>query len=166
MDVAFADLDFPALDAAEFEALVLWVPPEERPLRGLAGLCDWRLCGTLSRILSEGWYSAGPGEVLLVPSGGRLAARRLFAFGLGEPAGRQGQIERLLPRALSALSRARVESAAFAVPWPGLDLSTSLSLWARSAPGGPARQLLLGPAEAIGRWLAENRGRVAGLAAG
>jgi hypothetical protein len=36
------------------ETLVLPFFSDERPLRGAAGLCDWRLCGRLSRMLQAG----------------------------------------------------------------------------------------------------------------
>ena len=36
------------------ETLVLPFFADERPLRGAAGLCDWRLCGRLSRLLAVG----------------------------------------------------------------------------------------------------------------
>ncbi len=158
VEVRLAELTAAALDEAAVEALVLLVPPEERPLRGLAGLCDWRLCGALSRTLSGGWYGAGPGEVLLTPTGGRIGPGRLFVFGLGAREGREAELSRLLPRVLDALRRARVESVGFALPWPGLELAASVAQWAEFAPQGPRRQLLFGQAAAIARELSARSG--------
>lgn len=68
---------------------------DERPLRGAAGLCDWRLGGRLSRLLGarigpqrddrgEGVRVRGQfGEKLLLPTGTRLPFGRLILFGLG-----------------------------------------------------------------------------------
>jgi hypothetical protein len=73
------------------EALVLPFFADERPLRGPAGLCDWRLCGRLSRLLGGGQRQervAGAwGELTLYPvrvNGlARLPFERLVLFGLG-----------------------------------------------------------------------------------
>ncbi len=87
MSVHFAAGELARLDTLEaHEALVLSFFAGERPLRGVAGLCDWRLCGRLSRLLKAGRLSGLPGEVtLLPPPGGRLPFGRLLLFGLGEP---------------------------------------------------------------------------------
>jgi hypothetical protein len=63
---------------------------DERPLRGAAGLCDWRLGGRLSRLLGAGSPSArlrgAYGDRLLMPTGPRLPWERLVLFGLGPQA--------------------------------------------------------------------------------
>jgi len=56
---------------------------DERPLAGVAGCIDWRICGKLSRILQNGFFSAEASEMLMIPVGGRFGPRRLFLFGLG-----------------------------------------------------------------------------------
>jgi hypothetical protein len=63
--------------------LVLPFFADERPLRGAAGLCDWRLCGRLSRMLGQGRVQGGFGEATLYPPGRRLAFPLLLLFGLG-----------------------------------------------------------------------------------
>jgi hypothetical protein len=55
---------------------------DERPLRGAAGLVDWRLCGRLSRLLQAGRVSGAPGETTLLPAQ-RLPFGKLLLFGLG-----------------------------------------------------------------------------------
>ena len=69
------------------EALFLPFFADERPLRGAAGLCDWRLCGRLSRMLASERLSGQFGETTLYPPrvGGlqRLPFSRLVLFGLG-----------------------------------------------------------------------------------
>jgi hypothetical protein len=68
-------------------ALVLPLFSDERPLRGAAGLCDWRLCGRLSRLCAAGRVQGAFGETTLYPpsAGGRrrLPFPKLVLFGLG-----------------------------------------------------------------------------------
>ena len=56
---------------------------DERPLRGAAGRADWRLCGIVSDLVSEGRLHGRVGETVLAPSLGRLAAERILLQGLG-----------------------------------------------------------------------------------
>jgi hypothetical protein len=76
------------LDRGAPEALVLPFFSDERPLHGAAGLCDWRLCGRLSRLVAPGAdgrsrVAGSFGEFTLYPSGARLPFQRLVLFGLG-----------------------------------------------------------------------------------
>ena len=86
MSVHFAANELARLDTlGDLDALVISFFGDERPLRGVAGLCDWRLCGRLSRLLRAGRMSGLRGEVTLMPPpGGRLPFGRLLLFGLGE----------------------------------------------------------------------------------
>jgi hypothetical protein len=89
MAVSFLASDLAKWDLLEQgpEWLALPFFVDERPLRGAAGLCDWRLCGRLSRLLSSGRVSGAWGETTLYPpnSGGakRLPFGGLILFGLG-----------------------------------------------------------------------------------
>src|SRR6059058_2129638 len=65
------------------ETLVLPFFGDERPLRGAAGLCDWRLCGRLSRLLQSSRVAGKWGEVTMYPPGKRLPFQRLLLVGLG-----------------------------------------------------------------------------------
>jgi hypothetical protein len=67
--------------------LLLPIFEDERPLRGAAGLCDWRLCGRLSRLLRERKAAGTRGEALMMPPGRRLRFARLVLFGLGPSKG-------------------------------------------------------------------------------
>jgi hypothetical protein len=60
---------------------------DDRPLRGAAGLADWRMCGRLSRLLKTHRATAEAGETLLLPPGRRLRFSRIVWFGLGEARG-------------------------------------------------------------------------------
>lgn len=66
------------------DALVVTLFSDERPLRGAAGLADWRLCGRLSRLVRSGRFTGARGESLLLPPARRrLPFERVVMFGLG-----------------------------------------------------------------------------------
>jgi hypothetical protein len=77
-------LDLARWDESARDCLVLPVFKDDRPLRGAAGLADWRLCGKLSRLVKASRATAEAGETLLLPPGRRLRFRRLMWFGLGD----------------------------------------------------------------------------------
>ncbi|MBI3540931.1 MAG: hypothetical protein HY073_02170 [Deltaproteobacteria bacterium] len=54
-----------------------------RPLKGSSGLIDWRLNGKISDLILQGRLSGSFSESLIMPSQGRLAAKDIFMFGLG-----------------------------------------------------------------------------------
>jgi hypothetical protein len=70
-------LDLARWDETARDCLALPVFKDDRPLRGAAGLADWRLCGKLSRLLKANRASAEAGETILLPPGRRLRFRRL-----------------------------------------------------------------------------------------
>ncbi len=86
MTVHFVAAELARLDGLDrTEALVLSFFTDERPLRGVAALADWRLAGRLSRLLKAGKMTGARGEVtLLPPSRNRLPFERIVLFGLGE----------------------------------------------------------------------------------
>lgn len=118
MRLSFAEACLPSLDAlAGVEALCLFVFEDERPLRGLAGLADWRLCGGLSRILMEGRFVGEPGDALLFPVWGRLGPSKVFCFGAGRRKGHGKQaFGDSVRRACEAMSKAGVKSFATFLP--------------------------------------------------
>jgi hypothetical protein len=59
----------------------LWT--DVRPLRGAAGLLDWRMCGRLSAMLVSGKVTGAEGEQTLFPSAHRLPWRLVLALGAG-----------------------------------------------------------------------------------
>ena len=74
-------------DEADRDTLILPFFADERPLRGAAGLADWRLAGRLSRLLRARRASGERGETVLLPPGRRLKFKRVMLFGLGESKG-------------------------------------------------------------------------------
>ncbi len=72
-----------ALDDAPADILIVAAFADERPLEGLAGLIDWRLCGVLSRWRLGGFSTGELGERVLYPPGRRLSHPQLLLMGLG-----------------------------------------------------------------------------------
>jgi hypothetical protein len=87
MGVHVLAADLAKWDEADHDALLLPIFADERPLRGAAGLADWRLCGRLSRLIKSGRASGAQGESILLPPGRRLRFQRIVVFGLGESKG-------------------------------------------------------------------------------
>ena len=116
MELSFFPLTLEAVDQAQAEALCLFIASDERPLTGLAGLCDWRLSGKLSRLLRSGLLTGEAGEAVLTPPGARMAFQKLFLFGIG-PTG-QGDDELIgrVTEALHKLGQAGVREAAIQLP--------------------------------------------------
>ena len=84
MTVHFLTTALPKWDKEEGQALLLTFFSDERPLRGAAGLADWRLCGRLSRLIKQGKINGRRGETLMLPPGKRMQFPRLLMFGLGD----------------------------------------------------------------------------------
>ncbi len=156
--IEVAELGLPALDALDADALAVFVGPE-RPLQGLAGYADWRLCGALSRAICHGQFQPETGEALLLPSGGRIFPARVFCFGAPE--------QPLSPEAFSALARrscdamARAQSRFFATALPrirGEATGTASRLWLEASLQHPeVKQVILGDARELQRDLAAAR---------
>lgn len=87
MAVMVLPLDLARWDETERDTLVLPVFKDDRPLRGAAGLADWRLCGRLSQLVKSQRATGSAGETLLLPPGHRLRFHRVMWFGLGDAKG-------------------------------------------------------------------------------
>jgi hypothetical protein len=144
-----SDLSLAVLDALEVDSIAAFVGPE-RPLQGLAGLLDWRLCGAVSRAILEGTFTPERGEVLLLPSGGRLPTPRIFCFGL---AGDASSAELVARRACDVLARAGARSVALALPPGTAGASLARALIEAGVKGGFSCHVLLGDGRAIAREL-------------
>lgn len=84
MALSVLPLDLARWDEAARDCLVLPVFKDDRPLRGAAGLADWRLCGKLSAFVKANRTTGEAGEVLMMPPGRRLRFGRILWFGLGD----------------------------------------------------------------------------------
>lgn len=87
MKLSLLPLDLAKWDEVGKDALLLPLYTDERPLRGAAGLADWRLCGRLTRLLRSRRLAGARGETLMLPPGRRLGFGRLMLFGLGPSSG-------------------------------------------------------------------------------
>lgn len=150
LQVAAAPLSLGALDRLDVGDLIAFVAEDELPLRGLAGLVDWRLCGGLTRQVRAGILSGAAGEVLLTVSGGRLPVQRIFLFGVG----RVASLERSrpgawLPEALAAVARAGGRRVATELPaWEEVPLKVRVRNLAEAArEAGLEKVVLLHPDE-------------------
>jgi hypothetical protein len=83
MELRFVLPELRSLDetAAELCACSIW--SDERPMRGLAGLLDWRLAGRLSAMQRAGFVQGKRGELLLVPGKPHLPFEKVLVVGLG-----------------------------------------------------------------------------------
>jgi hypothetical protein len=152
--IEVAELGLPALDALDVDALLVFVG-QERPLQGLAGYADWRMCGAISRAIRGGLFQATAGEALLLPSGGRMKPARIFCVGL--PAAPLAPETFLLVARQGCDAAARAGSEAFATAMPPIvgDGATAARIWIEASVVRPVkRQVLLGEARTIQRELA------------
>jgi hypothetical protein len=116
------DIGLEGLDALQgVDALCLFVGEDDRPLPGSAGYVDWRLCGTLSRILQSGFFVGARDDSLLLPTDGRFPVPRVFILGLGTRQGLDASsLGEVLAHAARVLAKARVEGVALELPGAGL----------------------------------------------
>lgn len=116
----------PSLEAIDaltgVDALCVLVAEDDRPLAGAAGYLDWRMCGSLSRVLLQGFFKGERGDQLLMPTSGGVGPVKLFAVGAGssksldEPA-----LGALLESCAQMLKKAGVTSVALSLPRCAVD---------------------------------------------
>jgi hypothetical protein len=105
------------LDELPREDMAGFVFDDERPLAGILGLLDWRLCGRLSRLLQRKVAEGTPGELLLTSLVPWRPRGRLFLVGLGSAAYvTERAVAAASERLWSALTDARVARAIILLP--------------------------------------------------
>lgn len=88
------------IDEIEAKLALILAYQDIRPLKGQAGLIDWRFNGYLSELILKDRFQGNLGEALLMPTKGRIATQELMILGLGE----QKQIgDQDLPRFVSLI---------------------------------------------------------------
>ncbi|MGH7270464.1 MAG: M17 family peptidase N-terminal domain-containing protein [Polyangiaceae bacterium] len=119
MDIRFIAPELRALDSASAEVCVCSIWSDERPIRGLAGLLDWRLGGRISAQLTSDFARGLRGEVLLLPGKPQVPFEKVLVAGLGP---RGSFDERSFRSAVvnigSALEGLRVRRAVVELPGP------------------------------------------------
>lgn len=71
------------VDQIDNELALLTTFEDIRPLKGSAGLVDWRLNGKLSKLILDSRFSGQKGEALLMPARGRVDSREILLLGVG-----------------------------------------------------------------------------------
>ena len=160
-----AELNLQGIDGLDVDALAIFVGPE-RPLQGLAGFADWRLCGLISRAIRDGAYGPDSGEALPLPSGGRIAVPRIFCFGQPQPARDPAAFRAQAERLCGAMRKAGSASWAGALPavHPGSDIPVGRLFLEALLPVAPTRLVLLGDARGLQRELAGARDELGAVA--
>jgi hypothetical protein len=116
-DVHFVTRDLRAIDASPAEVIACTTFCDERPLRGVAGLLDWRLAGRLSTLAKSGFLVGKLGEVLLVPGRPQLPFEKVVVLGLGDRAAfDDAVVARTLERLASTLDGLKVKRALVELP--------------------------------------------------
>lgn len=157
MNVTAHEIAMESLDSLEgIDALCLFVGEDERPLRGTAGYVDWRMCGALSRVLQDGFFTGAPNDSLLLPASGRFPIWRIFVIGVGrKQALTPDALGRALGKAAETLKRAQVESVALEIPGDGVldDGLRARTLTSRFLPAFPQSRVAVLGGEGIARLL-------------
>jgi hypothetical protein len=144
--IELAEPSMASLDALEADSLAVFVGAE-RPLSGLPSLVDWRLAGAVSRAILAGTVTPEHGEALLLPSGGRLRAARIFVFGVDDTSPRA--IALAVRHACEALRRAGAREVLIAFPG-GAPLPVAARAWVEASAGARfARQVVLGDVRSL-----------------
>ncbi|QQR88995.1 MAG: hypothetical protein IPJ88_12310 [Myxococcales bacterium] len=79
----FEATDLEHIDTLEVDALCLTLFEDERPLRSVNAVIDWRLCTQISQLIKEGHFSGKAGEQCLLPTQKRFRFPSIFVLGLG-----------------------------------------------------------------------------------
>src|SRR5215472_14471613 len=83
LELHFLPPELRRLDEAKVELCACSIWSDERPMRGLAGLLDWRLGGRLSALVKSGFLQGELGESLLMPGKPHVSFEKVLVVGLG-----------------------------------------------------------------------------------
>ena len=123
MEVRFVAPHLNHLDELDSELLFAAVFEDERPAHGVAGLCDWRLGGRISKILASGFFTGALGDVLLVPGRPKTTFDKICLFGAGARSTFDEAIyTRLVARMFSAMVDLRARGGVVELPGRHLGL--------------------------------------------
>ncbi len=105
------------IDKLEAEAIVLPFFSDEKPLKGANGLIDWRMNGSVSRLLMEGKISGKRGESILILPRKRIKGEKILMVGLGDSNDFNGNLlEGTSAEILRQVVKIGVENFAIAIP--------------------------------------------------
>ncbi len=116
--------------------LVLTTFVDDRPLRGLTGLVDWRLNGQLSRLMLRDFIDGHYQEAMLTPIAGRLPVEQVLLVGMGKRSDFNAQrFEDICRFCFDTLVRLHIVDIAMCLPGRvGLDVGVrnALAGWRRA----------------------------------
>lgn len=149
--ISMLDLEMKSLDRLRCDTLAISIFSDERPLRGLAGLLDWRSCGRMSKLIQSGWFSGQADEVLLFPPWNRISCPRALLFGLGSMDQFDNRRFRLAANNV-ARTVTKLRSTDIGLSLPGLhrypmEPELAIEIWAKAAGAEFQSQTLLTPLE-------------------
>ena len=107
-----------AVDALDCESVAIAICSDVRPLAGLAGVRDWRMCGRLSDLLRKGHVSGKAREQVLIPTLGMIPPKRIFLFGWGPRSSMLDGATEKIAWMVDVLVKAKVKRVAVALPEP------------------------------------------------
>jgi hypothetical protein len=117
VELRFLPPELRRLDEANVELCACTIWSDERPIRGFAGLLDWRLAGRLSALLKSGFLRGELGETLLLPGKPNLLFEKVLLVGLGPRSGfGDGTFRRSLVRIARTLEGIGVRRAVVELP--------------------------------------------------
>ena len=123
MDLRFLPPDPRRLDEANVELCACTIWSDERPLRGFAGLVDWRLGGRLSALVKTGFVTGAQGETVLLQGKPHVPFEKVLVLGLGTRSGfGDGTFREAVLRMAAALEGMRVRRAVVELPGRGSGL--------------------------------------------
>lgn len=112
------DATLDTLDELRVDAMALCIAEDARPLRGMAGLLDWRECGRISQLLVKDAIVGKDGEVALTLSA-HPGVRRIVVFGFGPEGGMVDRAAARFAHLVDVLEKAKVDSVVVDLPHPG-----------------------------------------------
>ncbi len=122
MELHFLPPDARRLEEASAEVCACAIWSDERPVRGFAGLLDWRLGGRLSALLKSGFVRGDRGEALLLPGKPNVPFEKVLVVGLGPRSGfGDSTFREALARIARSLEGMRVRRAVIELPGRGTD---------------------------------------------
>jgi len=117
VELHFLPPELRRMDEADVELCACTIWSDERPMRGFAGLLDWRLGGRLSALLKSRFMQGELGETLLVPGKPHLSFDKVLVVGLGaRSAFGDGTFRDSVLRVARALEGMRVRRAVVELP--------------------------------------------------
>ena len=111
-----------AVDQLDADAVLVGLCSDVRPLGGLLGMLDWRLCGRVSTMVERGAITGVDGEKVLFPTFGRIKVPRLFLYGWGPHAHAASKASERVAAMIEMVKKAGGERVVFAFPEPARGL--------------------------------------------